>query len=335
MKQRLVLVMFLIVLASAMAPMSYAMPSLDKHLLLYQKDSATWLPVPWGAWAYMRYTSASDRFWFQVNGHDFPQALKGTTYQLIYYPDPWPGNGLICLGNGKVNSRGDLSFSSFATIRDIPVSTDQNYAQGAKIWLVTNADVNCTSRQMIAWNPSQYLFEAWFIRFHSTHNWVNKLVKVDIGNQTSEKQTVVGYQGVSISSWGPVEPTTHGGSWGTITLGTCRVTYAPGTGANDRDKAGYVRVCGVGSFARDGVLTIRVLNGQGVDSFKVYVNNVLIDTYVPAQHQGEVWENHTYPLQSMPTGCITIKIQATGPSWSGINTYGQLAVDWVQLTWTQ
>lgn len=324
--------MLLFVLVGVMAPMSYAMPPLDKHLLLYQKDRTTWLPVPWAAWAYMRYTSAAERFWFQVNGHDFPQALRGTTYQLIYYPDPWPGNNLLCLGKGKVNTRGDLSISSFATIGDLPIATDQNIAKGAKIWLVTSTDVDCSGRKMINWNPTQYLFEAWFITFHSTHPWVNKSIKIDIGDPTSETQTVVGLQGVRVWSWGPIEPTTHGGSWSAIAPGTCRVTYAP---VSDRDKAAYVRVCGVGSFARDGVLTLRVLNGQAVDSFKVYVNGVLIDTYTPVAHTGEVWETHTYNLLTMPTGCVTIKIEATGPSWSGINTYGQLAVDWVNLSWTQ
>jgi hypothetical protein len=26
-------------------------------------------------------------------------------YTLIYYPDPWPGKNLVCLGSGKTNSK--------------------------------------------------------------------------------------------------------------------------------------------------------------------------------------------------------------------------------------
>jgi len=39
-----------------------------------------------------------DTFKFSFSGRGLP---PDTNYTLIYYPDDWPGDGLICLGSGK------------------------------------------------------------------------------------------------------------------------------------------------------------------------------------------------------------------------------------------
>ncbi len=103
--------------------------------------------------------------------------LPKTEYTLIYYPDDWPGDGLICLGNGKSNKAGNISINGNKDIgtslptpakdtSDNPIDYNFNPispsgAVGAKIWLVLTNDVNCgngTSR-MNVWNPTAYLFE--------------------------------------------------------------------------------------------------------------------------------------------------------------------------------
>jgi hypothetical protein len=106
-----------------------------------------------------------DEFKFSFVGQ---KLLPNTNYTLIYYPDPWPGEGLICLGGGKSNPAGNLALhGSVETGTSLPAQTDANYnpispsgAVGAKIWLVLSQDVKCGEGSlMINWNPGAYLFE--------------------------------------------------------------------------------------------------------------------------------------------------------------------------------
>ena len=116
------------------------------HLYLYEKD-ASYVIVPNGAWGKMKYNLSGPTFDFVFNGH----ALEpSTSYTLIYYPDPWPGTGLICLGNAMSNEGGNVHIAG---------SVNTGSLEGAKIWLVLSSDVNCTAKTMIGWNPNEYLFE--------------------------------------------------------------------------------------------------------------------------------------------------------------------------------
>jgi len=113
------------------------------------------------------YTLWGETFEFQFLAQGL---LPDTKYTLIYYPDPWPGNNLICLGAGqsaplkdkKCGRRGhgrwepesgSLFFRGNADIgtEGLPASYDANFnptgpsgAVGAKIWLVLSDDVQCT-----------------------------------------------------------------------------------------------------------------------------------------------------------------------------------------------
>src|SRR6056297_1346023 len=71
------------------------------HLYLYEKTEAVgeWEIVPDGAWGKMKYNRSGAEFDFVFNAHGL---VAGESYTLIYYPDPWPGEGLICLGSGIV-----------------------------------------------------------------------------------------------------------------------------------------------------------------------------------------------------------------------------------------
>ncbi|MCJ7789789.1 MAG: hypothetical protein MUP69_06335 [Candidatus Atribacteria bacterium] len=174
MKKYLVLVL-IVLLIGALSVGVLAAPagkSNVAHLYLYEKDAVTWDIVE-GAWGKMKYNISGTEFDFVFNGHGLEPGLE---YTLIYYPDPWPGIGLICLGSGTVNAEGDIHIAeSVDTEGNLPIENDLNADEttttlddgstGAKIWLVLTADV---TDEMIAWNPTEYLFEDELITFDDT-----------------------------------------------------------------------------------------------------------------------------------------------------------------------
>lgn len=135
------------------------------HLYLYEKDGEPdWNIVEGGAWGKMKYNLSGSTFDFVFNGHGLP---VGQDYTLIYYPDPWPGTGLICLGSGTVNEDGNVHIKESVDTGDLPNETDEN--DGAKIWLVLSSDVDCDELyKMVLWNPTAYLFEHDLITFDDT-----------------------------------------------------------------------------------------------------------------------------------------------------------------------
>jgi gamma-glutamylcyclotransferase (GGCT)/AIG2-like uncharacterized protein YtfP len=120
------------------------------QLYLYEKDSDTWEIVEDGAWGKLTAIVHQDMFVF--NGHAL---TEGTSYSLIYYPDPWPGEGMLVLGEGIVNEDGNIHIMGNFDFNSIPIVSDEN--DGAKIWLVLSEDIGETS--MVGWNPERYLFE--------------------------------------------------------------------------------------------------------------------------------------------------------------------------------
>ena len=159
------------------------------------------------------------------------------------------------------------------------------------------------------------------------------LDSVDIGDPTSEL-------GHNLVGWGPIEPATHGGNWGgfNATGEDCRVVSYSGD-----PTPGYATLTldttalGETGFARH--IKLRVLDGIADDSFNVYVKNpggdwALVYSYDCDISTNEYWVEHD--IYSFPAGkgqdtTIEIKIEATGDPWTGFNTYGQLAVDWVEV----
>ncbi|MBE0427896.1 MAG: hypothetical protein IBX72_14780 [Nitrospirae bacterium] len=144
-------------------------------LYLFQKTSAEgpWPIVEGGSWGNMKYNLWGDKFNFMFQGR---KLQPGMSYTLIYYPDPWPGTGLICLGSGVANRGGNLNIFDFDFDigTSLPADYDANYtplfpsgAVGAKIWLVLSSDVVCDGdeREMTGWNPDSYLFEYNLINF--------------------------------------------------------------------------------------------------------------------------------------------------------------------------
>lgn len=111
------------------------------------------------------YNTKGPTFDYEFDGR---APLKDTDYDLIYYPDPWPGTGLIVIDSGHSDpTTGDISFSGSIDLgTDLPISTDANYPDGAKIWLVPSSDND--GNQMTAWNPDNYLFELFLIKYDDT-----------------------------------------------------------------------------------------------------------------------------------------------------------------------
>lgn len=135
------------------------------HLYLYEKDPTTWDIVDEGAWGKMKYGLSGSMFQFVFNGHNLN---PDSDYTLLYYPDPWPGNGLICLGSALATEDGNVHIKGAVDTGSLPTEDDAN-EDGAKIWLVLSSDVACDiNEMMIGWNPEEYLFEYDLISFDDT-----------------------------------------------------------------------------------------------------------------------------------------------------------------------
>ena len=147
------------------------------HLYLYEKaldPDATredpWLIVEGGMWGKMKYNLSGPTFDFVFNGHRLP---IGQEFTLIYYPDPWPANGLICLGSGLVvedeDGMGNIHIAGSVDTGDLPIESDENYENGAKIFLVSTGDVDCVGQKMIGWSGDDAnLYEGALITFDNT-----------------------------------------------------------------------------------------------------------------------------------------------------------------------
>jgi hypothetical protein len=137
------------------------------YLRLFQKEPADWSIVEGGAHGLLRYTQSGPMFVFHFDAHDL---VPYTSYTLIYCPDPWPGDGLICLGSATTNYHGSLlNLAEAVEISgSLPVEDDQNYPDGGKIWLVRSEDVDCNGKMMVDWEPGAYLFEENLITYEGT-----------------------------------------------------------------------------------------------------------------------------------------------------------------------
>jgi hypothetical protein len=118
---------------------------------LCEKDSS-WNCKSGGATATLTYNTVGN------SNLEFTLTAQGlaasTDYTLVYYPDPWPGNGLICLGNGPSGADGTLTLTGPVTPGDLPKPYDTNCPiPGAKIWLVPTGYLNCVGQTMTWCNP--------------------------------------------------------------------------------------------------------------------------------------------------------------------------------------
>lgn len=151
-------VFFLFVSVFALT-MLMACPPLPVEIELCQKGDACSEPPPSGDWACdelggaggLGYLSEGPTFSFEGKAM-VPR--PSTDYVLIYYPDPWPGIGLICLSDPTTSGAdGSITFTGDAAINtDLPIATDENLNDGAKLWLVPADMVDCEGQVMANWS---------------------------------------------------------------------------------------------------------------------------------------------------------------------------------------
>ena len=133
-------------------------------LALKQKDPATWEFIPSGANGTLAYNTSGSTFDYTLNASGL-QSI--TDYCLIYYYDPYPGSGGFDIECGiATNDLGHITdHTGNKTIGSIPVSGDNNYPVGAKLWLVPDSDYDQGNDKMNAWVPANYLYEMNLIKY--------------------------------------------------------------------------------------------------------------------------------------------------------------------------
>lgn len=136
---------------------------------------------------------------------------------------------------------------------------------------------------------------------------------VDLG--TAESGPLV----VSISDWGPIQPTTSGGNWGNLATdplsydNLCRTVWSTGN-----TSSAYITYA-LPIFA----VEIRHLDGIANDDLEIYVDGAKWGSYTSNPSTTEYWLTTGY----YGTPGYTLEIRSTGPQWSGFGTYGQLGID--------
>jgi hypothetical protein len=108
----------------------------------------------------MKYNLKSGKFMF--NGHGLE---AGEAYNLINFArvgTEWPAT-INNLAEGTVNPSGNIHIAGMFDSGDLrPDTTDARFGteeDGAKIWLVSSADITVEPDQIVGWNPERYLFE--------------------------------------------------------------------------------------------------------------------------------------------------------------------------------
>lgn len=204
---------------------------------LAAKDNS-WNPIPGGAAGTLVYCPTDELFNYTFDGTN----LNQTEYCLIYYPDPWPGNGLIILGIGTPGSNGSLHLEGSLDTGDMPAAFDQNYGTGAKIWLVPSNYVNQTLAKLTGWNQSQFIFEIEWLNYTKVYCPEVILTYQTVGTTFEGVLTATGlkpnfaYQVKLVGKpendpvWG-----SNGDDWSNQSLGYAGRWFeqAPGTGNRD------------------------------------------------------------------------------------------------------
>jgi hypothetical protein len=106
-------------------------------------------------WGRLTYRWIAPVFDYVFNGHELE---PGVDFTLTYQPQPFPSDGVICLGQATVNPGGNLHVQdAFDIGTDLPAAWDENEDE-AVLALVLTDDVDCDNGQMLDWQPEAYLF---------------------------------------------------------------------------------------------------------------------------------------------------------------------------------
>jgi hypothetical protein len=105
-----------------------------------------------GAAATVAYTPEGATFHVQLAG---TAPSDGVDYDLVYYPDPYPGNGLICLGSATSDGTTGaitIPWTSNDIGEDLPIPSDTAPLGGAKLMLLPSAVVDCDGHATTGWS---------------------------------------------------------------------------------------------------------------------------------------------------------------------------------------
>lgn len=136
------------------------------RLYLYQKNPVTWeIIISETTWGLLTYNFKGKTFDYTFSATGLDSATK---YSLIYYADPWPGDGGTLIATFTTDGSGDITSTSNSVNlgMDLPSTGDENYPDGAKIWLVPSSDYT-EGTGMTSWNPENYLFENNMITYYN------------------------------------------------------------------------------------------------------------------------------------------------------------------------
>jgi len=152
-----------------------------------------------------------------------------------------------------------------------------------------------------------------------------KTITIDIGDPDSEA-------GHRLRGWGPIEGADNRGGYGGVD--NCRVTWEAGDPDSRRYRSASFLIKMPRGYKAT-TLQLEVLDGRADDSFVVYVGCRKVYSYEGDQNDEENWKTHEIDLSRRChffSRYLPVIIKATGPAWSGFDTWGQLAVDEVTLT---
>jgi len=146
---------------------------------------------------------------------------------------------------------------------------------------------------------------------------------IDIGDTISETTYMA-------DGWGPIQSGWGGNS------GKFRVIWEPSLGScEDVDKWASVTLPTMNSSELITSITIKHLDGRTNDSFRIYINGVEVNSYNTDSDGIEIWETTTFPVSGEYIASeAVIKLEATAPAWSLCGTYGQVAIDSIEVNTT-
>jgi len=140
---------------------------------------------------------------------------------------------------------------------------------------------------------------------------------VDVGLPSSEALH-------SMSSWGPIEPAEHGGSYGGVT--NCRAIWSDFDTPNPGSRNAFITLNFVEA---DEDLYFRHLEGIADDGFLVYADGNLVYTHTESSDVEQWIVSSCSP--GLTGGPKVVEFVATGDAWDSWGTFGQVCFDhiWV------
>ena len=192
----------------------------------------------------------------------------------------------------------------------------------AEVWLTSSVLIDAIGMQTVKFVSTQPKWASWSTYGQMCFNNVRVEAYIPlkdfvlIGDTASEA-------GRNMSGWGPVEPATSGGSYGSIDR--CRPIYAP----EDGDVQASIEMdfdwCACGTKC----LTMYHLDGLAKDAFDVYIYPpggvrpaTPVYSYTGDNSTVEMWYKTSFAVTAC--GRQVVEFVSTEPTWSGWSTYGQV-----------